>query len=53
MEKDKMGEKAKRILELYAKGDTPTEIMRKTGFSLAWVREVIARAKAQGGTRDE
>jgi len=54
MEKDKMGHKAKRILELHAGGKTQTEIMRITGYSLAWIREVIFRAggrKASGRER--
>ncbi len=43
MEKDETGQKAKRILDLYADGLTPTEIMKKTGYSMTWVREVISR----------
>jgi len=37
--------KAKYILELHAAGLTPTEIMRKTGYSLSWIRETIVRAE--------
>jgi hypothetical protein len=45
--KEKMGEKARRILELHAEGRTPTEIMKETGYSLAWIREVIVRAEVE------
>jgi hypothetical protein len=40
-----MGLKAKRIFELHAHGFTPTDIMEKTGYSLAWIRETITRAE--------
>jgi len=50
---DTKGEKARQILKLYKEGKTQTQIMRETGYSLAWIREVIARAKAQEGACDE
>jgi len=53
MEKDKMGQKAKRILELHAEGKTNTEIMRETGYSRAWIDEVINRAGAKQAERGE
>ncbi len=37
------GDKAKRILEMLKEGKTPTEIMRATGFSMTWIREVRDR----------
>lgn len=40
------GEKSKIILELREQGLTHTEIMKKTGFSLAWIRETIMREEA-------
>jgi len=50
---EEKGEKAKRILELHAEGKTQTEIMRITGYSLAWIREVISRAGAKQAERGE
>jgi len=44
---DTKGEKAKRILELHAEGKTNTEVMRETGYSRAWIDEVINRAGAK------
>jgi hypothetical protein len=52
-EEDKMGLKAKRIFELHAHGFTPTDIMEKTGYSLAWIRETIARAEMANLEREE
>lgn len=40
------GEKAKAIMEEHAKGRTPTEIMKQTGFSMSWIRQVIDRSIA-------
>ena len=39
------GEKKKKILELWKEGKTYTEIMKETGYSMAWVREAVQREK--------
>ena len=48
------GEKAQVIIEKYDKeGKTPTEIMKETGFSMAWIRQVIERTIALRKLRSE
>jgi len=47
------GEKAKVILEKHAQGKTPTEIMKETGYSMAWIRQVIERTLAVRKIRKE
>jgi len=50
---EEKGEKKKKILKLHAEGMTNTEVMRETGYSRAWIDEVINRAGAKQAERGE